>query len=78
MNERKIRKYWEKKILYETGFKVGYLFGYIYLYKKMPMDCVCFYKWVCDKNYSAPLLFESYEDAYAHVKEKKNYATSFQ
>ena len=77
MSERKKRKYWEKKILCETGFKIGYLFGYIYLYKKMSMDCCLFYGWIRNQNSSAPILFDSYEDAYAHAKDKK-YLINFQ
>ena len=67
MLARKQRKYWEKKILMETGWRTGYLLGYIYLYRSFGRDCCSFTRWVCDEH-GAPMFFETHEDAYNFVK----------
>ena len=75
MLARKQRKYWEKKILMETGWRTGYLLGYIYLYRYFGRDCCCFTQWICDER-GVPMFFETHEDAYNFVKKGK-YNTNF-
>lgn len=72
---RKQRRYWEKRILMETGWKTGYLLGYIFLYRSFWQDCCYFTKWICDEG-GAPMFFKTYDDAYDFIK-KGEYNTNF-